>query len=227
MLIIVTYFLLSIVTPAVSEPDQPLVQLAGKILDARTQEPLHAKMTYRLVPSGNTTGIRNFANEDGSYQVTLQPHRQYRLEISSKDYLPLSIVVETDTQSRIPQDLLLQKIPQPGEVVETVHPLLFDRNQATLNEEALQGVEELKHLLNTYPSMVIQLEGHTDKGSARHLMKLSEQRAETVKDQLIAWGIHKRRIKTRSFGKSKMIARDRDAQNRQMNRRVEVKVLKL
>ena len=227
MLIIITCFLLTFSTPAVSEPGQPLVHLAGKILDARTQEPLHAKMTYRLVPSGNTTGIRNFANEDGSYQVTLQPHRQYRLEISSEDYLPLSIVVETDTQSRIPQDLLLQKIPQPGEVVEMVHPLLFDRNQSSLSKEALRGVEELKHLLSTYPSMVIQLEGHTDKGSARQLMELSKERAETVKDLLVNRGIRKKRIKTRSFGKSKMIARDRNAKNRQMNRRVEVKVLKL
>lgn len=207
--------------------DPKLVAMSGKIVDADTQQPLKAQVKYQLLPVGHTTGIRNFANEDGSYQLPLQPHRQYQLEITADQYQTLRIEVHTDSQTRLPQDLLLRRVPQPGELVHLSQPLLFERGKTAPNAETQKTLNELKLLLETYPTMRILLEGHTDQGSTRRLMKLSGERAESIKDYLVDVGISRRRIKTKAFGNTRLISREDTFESRQQNRRVEVRVTEL
>ena len=207
--------------------DPTLVAMFGKIVDADTQRPLEAQITYRLLPVGHTTGIRNFANDDGAYQLPLQPHRQYQLVVTADQYQTLRIIVQTDGQSQLTQDLLLRRVPQPGELVYLPQPLLFGRGKTTPDAETQKTLDELKILLDTYPSMKIRLEGHTDQGSARQLMKLSGERAESIKAYLVAEGVAKKRIKTKAFGNTRLLSQEDTFESRQQNRRVEVRVTEL
>ena len=78
------------------------------------------------------------------------------------------------------------------------------------------------------PSMQIQLEGHTDyRGSKRLNMELSEQRVEAVKAYLIGKNIGSRRIKTKAFGGKQPLIREQSIEASEINRRVEVRILKL
>ena len=210
-----------------AEGDPKLVAMSGKIMDADTQQPVKAQVKYRLLPVGHTTGIRNFANEDGSYQLPLQPHRRYQLEITAEQYQTLRINVQTDDQAQLPQDLLLRRVPQPGELVYLSQPLLFERGKTAPDAETQETLNELKLLLETYPTMRIRLEGHTDQGSARQLMELSGERAESIKDYLVDVGITKKRIKTKAFGNTRLISHEDTSESRQQNRRVEVRVMEL
>ena len=211
-------------TMSYAQPDD-LVYLSGKILDAETKEPIEAKLKYQLQPVSNVMGIRFFDNQDGRYQINLQQNREYVIEVTAEEYQPLYFNLETDASSRIPQNLLLRRIPQEGDYIQLSDTIWFDRGLSVLRTEARPVVEELKLMMDRYPDMVVMLEGHTDRGGNQSLMKLSEDRAETVKDYLVERGIRKRRIKTRAYGNAQLITRENTIEGRQKNRRVEIKVL--
>ena len=210
-----------------AENNPKLVALSGKITDVDTHQPVQAQVKYRLLPVGHTTGIRHFANEDGSYQLPLQQYRRYQLEVTAEHYQTLRIIIQTNGQAHLPQDLLLRRVPQPGELVYLSQPLLFERGKTTPDANTQKVINELKVLLEAYPAMTIRLEGHTDQGSARQLMQLSGERAEAVKDYLVNLGISKKRIKTKAFGNTRLVSREDTFESRQQNRRVEVRVLEL
>ncbi|WKN42383.1 OmpA family protein [Tunicatimonas pelagia] len=211
-------------TMSYAQPDD-LVYLTGKILDAETSQPVEAKVRYELRPVSNVMGIRFFDNQDGHYQLNLQQHRRYTLEVTAEDYLPLQLTLQTDESEEIPKNLLLKPIPKPGGYIQLSDTIWFDRDLSVIRPEAQAVIEELKALMEKFPKMVIQLEGHTDRGGSQSLLELSEERAERVKDYLNDLGIRKRRIKTKAYGNSKLITRDNTVRSRQKNRRVEIKVL--
>src|SRR5204862_6239001 len=73
------------------------------------------------------------------------------------------------------------------------------------------------------PAMVVVVEGHTDAvGSDAYNMKLSQRRADTVRDYMVKNGITPSRIKTEAFGKTRPIASNKTAEGRAQNRRVEI-----
>jgi len=74
--------------------------------------------------------------------------------------------------------------------------------------------------------MVVQLEGHTDAtGNAKANMDLSEERVEAVKKYLVSKGVDKGRVKTKAFGGTKPVSRLKTPEARDLNRRVEMRVL--
>jgi len=81
-------------------------------------------------------------------------------------------------------------------------------------------------MLQTYPKMVIQLEGHTDtKGDARQNMKLSQDRVDAVKDYLVAKGVSKSKVKTKLSVVLNHCRRADTEDAHKMNRRVQVRIL--
>ena len=212
-------------TMSYAQPDD-LVYLSGKILDANTNQPVEAKVKYELRPVSNVMGIRFFDNQDGHYQINLQQHRKYNFEVTADDYLPLQLTLRTDASDEIPRNLLLKPIPKPGDYIQLSDTIWFDRDLSTIRPEAEEVIKELNTLMEKFPKMIIQLEGHTDRGG-KSLLKLSEERAERVKEYLSDLGIRKRRIKTKAYGNSKLIAPGNTISSSQKNRRVEIKVLKI
>jgi outer membrane protein OmpA-like peptidoglycan-associated protein len=82
--------------------------------------------------------------------------------------------------------------------------------------------------MNDDPSIKIELSGHTDNnGNKDALMKLSEERVQAVKAYLEDKGIKKGRISGRGYGSTRPIAPNDTNENRQRNRRVEVKITKV
>ena len=70
---------------------------------------------------------------------------------------------------------------------------------------------------------MVLIEGFTDStGSSAHNQDLSERRASAVRSALQLQGISRDRISVRGFGESNPIADNNTAENRQMNRRVEI-----
>lgn len=212
-------------TMSYAQPDDDLVYVNGKILDADTKEPVEAKLKYNLLPISNVMGIRFFDNQDGHYHIYLQQHREYKLEVTAEDYQPLLLTLQTNDPGEMPKNFLLRRVPQEGDYLHLSDTIWFDRDLSVLRPEVIPVVEELKALMERYPKMVIQLEGHTDRGSNQSLLELSEERAENVKDYLVELGIRKKRIKTKAFGESHLISREESVAGRQKNRRVEIKVL--
>ncbi|MBU3744341.1 MAG: OmpA family protein [Sediminibacterium sp.] len=86
--------------------------------------------------------------------------------------------------------------------------------------------EKLKYVLdalNKYPTLKIDIEGHTDNtGSAKLNKALSQKRANTIQNFLIKSGIAKERLTATGFGFDKPVADNKTSKGRQENRRVEL-----
>lgn len=101
--------------------------------------------------------------------------------------------------------------------------ILFGTGSAALKGAAFDEIARVAKVLNQYPQTTIVVAGYTDStGSEAHNQKLSEQRAEHVKNALVGEGVNPARIKTVGYGESKPIADNGTEAGRQMNRRVTI-----
>jgi OOP family OmpA-OmpF porin len=100
----------------------------------------------------------------------------------------------------------------------------FDLNKATLREESYPILDEVVDYLKANPSVKMEIQGHTcNLGSAAYNLKLSGQRAETVRKYLVGKGIAAERLTAKGYGLTKPIAPNDKEENRAKNRRVEFK----
>ena len=111
-------------------------------------------------------------------------------------------------------------------LVISLSDVLFDVNSSTLRGGAASNVQKIAGILNQYPDYKISVEGHTDaQGSDAYNQQLSQRRAASVLDALVAGGVPADRITSQGFGESQPVASNDTPAGRQQNRRVEVIVL--
>jgi outer membrane protein OmpA-like peptidoglycan-associated protein len=130
------------------------------------------------------------------------------------------------------RERLKQQLSQVLETQETARGLivnisdvLFDFNKYTLKPEAREKMAKVSGILLAYPGLKIQLEGHTDSiGSDDYNQKLSEQRADTVRQYLIDQSVPAGTVTAIGLGKANPVASNDTGAGRQKNRRVEMVV---
>ena len=110
-------------------------------------------------------------------------------------------------------------------LIVNLSDVLFDFDKATLKPGAKEKLSKLTGVLLAYPGTYrMEIEGHTDAvGSDAYNQKLSEDRAQAVRDYLAQAGLPTDRITaTRGFGKTRPVTTNDTPEGRQMNRRVEL-----
>lgn len=117
---------------------------------------------------------------------------------------------------------LAAKKTERGMVI-TLGDVLFGTDLARLNTEGMRTAQKLALVLQQNPKRTVLIEGFTDStGTAAHNQELSERRAGAVRKALLDQGVPDARIASRGFGESYPIEGNDTAQNRQLNRRVEI-----
>ena len=117
---------------------------------------------------------------------------------------------------------LAAKKTERGMVI-TLGDVLFGTDQARLTPEGLRTAQKLADVLQQNPQRKVLVEGFTDStGSSAHNQELSDRRAAAVRTALAGMGIGSDRVATRGYGEAYPVAANNTAQNRQMNRRVEI-----
>jgi outer membrane protein OmpA-like peptidoglycan-associated protein len=115
--------------------------------------------------------------------------------------------------------------------IELAADVLFDFDKATIKPEAANALHNVAEIIKDKgKGRTIRIEGHTDgKGSAAYNQKLSERRADSVKQWLTKYeGLGRAKMATRGFGATKPVAPNSktdgsdDPEGRQKNRRVEI-----
>jgi outer membrane protein OmpA-like peptidoglycan-associated protein len=110
-------------------------------------------------------------------------------------------------------------------LIVNISDVLFDFNKYTLKPGARETMAKVAGILLAYPGLKIQLEGHTDNiGSDDYNMKLSEQRADAVRDYLAMHGVPSDSVSAVGLGKAGEVASNDTAAGRQRNRRVDMVV---
>jgi OOP family OmpA-OmpF porin len=113
--------------------------------------------------------------------------------------------------------------PPPAKPMVTLKGPHFDFDKATLKPEGKRLVDQAVDTLKANPTMRVSVEGHTDAiGSEAYNLKLSERRADAVRDYMVSEGIDPSRISTEGFGKTRPVADNSTAEGRAENRRVEI-----
>jgi OOP family OmpA-OmpF porin len=99
--------------------------------------------------------------------------------------------------------------------------VMFKTNRASLTRNSYPAIQGLADSLKTNPDLNLLIEGHTDnQGGQAYNMKLSEDRANSVKKLLVHFGIPDNRIEVRAFGNSQPIGSNNTPAGRAANRRV-------
>ena len=118
--------------------------------------------------------------------------------------------------------------PAPPKVIDkmTLH-VLFAFDKAILTEADVTELQKAVTFVKKYPGAKIRLDGYTDSiGTDAYNIKLSERRAEAVKNYLIKEaGIDSSKITAVGHGKADPVANNKTAEGRAENRRVEVSIL--
>ena len=110
-------------------------------------------------------------------------------------------------------------------LIANMSDVLFKSGSFELLPGARERLAKVSGIVLAYQGLRLQVEGHTDSvGTDEYNRRLSEQRAEAVRDYLVAQGIPSEAITASGFGKSEPVASNDTPEGRQQNRRVELVV---
>lgn len=105
--------------------------------------------------------------------------------------------------------------------------ILFDTGKATIKPQSEQVLADIIDILNEYPNAKFTVDGHTDSTGGDALnQRLSESRALSVKEYLVAHGVDEFRLSSAGHGENKPIASNSTRDGRAQNRRVEINLVK-
>lgn len=97
----------------------------------------------------------------------------------------------------------------------------FLTGSAKLTGDAMKELDKLVKVLNDYPKLNINIDGHTDNtGKAESNLALSQKRAESVETYLVSKGINADRMTPAGYGQTQPVADNATAEGRSKNRRV-------
>lgn len=102
------------------------------------------------------------------------------------------------------------------------HGINFDYNKATIKPESMGTLNMVVQVLKDNPEIKFEVGGHTDAdGSDDYNLKLSQQRADAVKEELIKLGIDASRLTAKGYGETKPVSDNTSPEGKANNRRVE------
>jgi outer membrane protein OmpA-like peptidoglycan-associated protein len=103
--------------------------------------------------------------------------------------------------------------------------ILFDVDKTEIKPAARKSIAKAAEVLVKYPDTYITVEGHTDStGTTEYNQKLSERRADAVRDMLMRDGVPASRIGINGYGESDPVADNSTPEGRQSNRRVQLEI---
>jgi outer membrane protein OmpA-like peptidoglycan-associated protein len=110
-------------------------------------------------------------------------------------------------------------------LVVNMPDVLFDSGQFTLKPAARERLARISGIVLAYPDLKLEIEGHTDSiGTDDFNQRLSEKRANSVRDYLMNANVPGENVVSRGYGKTRPVADNKTAAGRQLNRRVEMVV---
>ncbi len=206
-----------------------IVKYTGLVLDSRNNQPI-AGAVLSLYDLNTNRFIKSAtSNKEGKYIINVPVDRNYSLITNKDKYLEESENI--DLTVVILEELKEENIMLSMFVVGSTVPLrnvFFESGKSDLKPESDAEITRIAELLKKRTTVEMEISGHTDNvGDNATNDKLSMERADVVRNALIAKGIDGKRLKSRGFGATKPITKNDTDENKKRNRRVEFTILKI
>ena len=155
-----------------------------------------------------------------------------RLENIVKKYIPREVVKEVVVEKEVSRGgtsgtYIVDGVDASGNNSKMLlMGVNYDFNSNRLKPEAYPILFHTAKMMHQNPGLKIEVQGYTDNiGSEKANKVVSQRRADSVKNYLLARGISADRVKAVGYGEANPIGDNKDAAGRAMNRRIEFKVL--
>lgn len=173
-----------VIPPASSRPD-PVLLVKGKVFDAKTLDPIRAKILYYDFKDNEEIGDALSNSSDGSYQVILPPENQYKFLSFKGGYYPVSERIEIgkiDEYTEKYINLYLHPIEVGEQIPLNNISFLKETNELTSTSDT--ELDRLVVFLEKYPNMEIKVNSASIK------------KVQNIKKYLVSKGIDEKRIKS-------------------------------
>ena len=163
----------------------------------------------------------------GKFLISLPSGKNYGITVKSEGYLFHSEnfdIPDSAAYSEVTLIIQLEKMLVGSKII--LRNIFFNFASDSLKNESISELENIYSLLTENLSMRIEISGHTDnQGSLELNTKLSNARAKSVVEYLIIRGIASSRLEYKGYAYSQPLASNDNEEGRQLNRRVEFKIL--
>jgi len=199
----------------------------AKVYDIASCKPVEA--TIRIADSKTDKEIMVVkAKPDGAYKAIINAGVDYMLSATAPGYSFHSErfqVPITAAYKEVEKNILLTTL-EAGAVV-VLHNIYFDFDKSTLRPESKVDLNNLIRMMKENPTMKVEIRGHTDnKGSDKYNIRLSKARAKAVMNYVVAkGGVSAKRLTSVGYSFHMPIATNDTDEGRQMNRRVEFRIV--
>ncbi len=189
------------------------------VLDKATKEPVKAHIEVVGTDISGTT------NDEGEFVIELAPG-EYAVKIkpTAPNYITM---LKTINVEKGKTKTVIAEVAKKGFKIK-IRKIYFDTGKATIKPESYPILEEVCKVLKEYPNVIVEVEGHTDtRGSAEYNLRLSQARADAVRDWLISHGcITPDRVRAVGYGETRPeVYPERTPEDYQRNRRVVIRFI--
>jgi outer membrane protein OmpA-like peptidoglycan-associated protein len=210
-------------TPA---PVVRLVTVEGTVIDNLTQRSLPATIEVFLPGATVPSFTLTTDPQDGRYVLTLPDTAKWEVRVQAEGYLGTEKLLEPAKQKSDFQFIIFDLFPNREKQETVLENVLFRFGSSELDPSSFASLDQLLAILKVNSGLRIEIAGHTDNvGSDVFNQRLSQRRAEAVRDYLVRKGIRIERLEAVGYGSAKPIASNDTTEGRDKNRRVTFTIL--
>ncbi len=204
------------------KPTDKLALLTGSVTNFKGK-PLAKEI---IIFSNDKTKALVKVNTDanGKFEVLIPVNATYSLKYKNfttdVDYTKMTVPADKEATYEVGI-----KIDPPKDFV--LDNVYFDSGKSILKPNSHKALDDLVEILRIKNTMVVEIQGHTDDvGKPEENLKLSQERAESVKKYLEGKGIEAARVSAKGYGQTQPIADNANDAGKSKNRRTSLKVIK-
>lgn len=205
--------------------------VSGKVLDSKGNA-LKASISWEDLSNGRLIGTLGNNPETGEFYITLPTGKNYGYTIESDGYFPTSGSLDTKGSPQavtVNSDVRMYSLNEviDGGISIVLNNVFFETGKYELKAESHSELIRLVRFFDQHADLRLQISGHTDNvGNHEANLRLSENRANAVREFLLGLGLPESSIEVVGMGDSNPIADNATLEGRARNRRVEFKILK-
>lgn len=228
---LLAYFVKPVPEVSLEEPifikTMRLTVVTGTVTSYNDSKPLQANIEIIDNETNETLQIIQTNSQTGEYTVLLPSGKNYGMTANADGFMFHSEnfnIPEASEYQEIDKDIQLLSIDPGSKVV--LKNVFFDSGKSELRPQSYPELTRLAKVFQLYPNLIVEISGHTDnRGRKSTNKRLSKERAQSVVNYMISIGVPEKQLVAVGYGPDQPVATNKTEEGRQLNRRVEAKVL--